>query len=104
MSISKGFSTLCTFGLLSDKRLTAMDKQVYLYVKFRYQFFKSLNDSFRESISTISVLFGVSEKTVSRSLKHLVNLGYLEKKESPGKPSEYALPRKEKWVTPDMGV
>lgn len=102
MNIDKSFSTLCTFGLLTDKSISSIDREIYLYVKFRYQFFKTLDDSFRESVETISKLFGYHQKTVRRSLKELVERGYLEAKLVPGKPTEYSLPLVEKWTDPRL--
>ena len=100
MEISKKFSTLCTFGLLSDRNITSKEKEVYLYVKFRYQLFKTRGESFRESTLTMANFFGVNEKTIRRSLKSLVDNGYLEAKDVKGKPTEYRLTEIEKWTDP----
>lgn len=101
MEISKGYSTLCTFGLLSDRTISAFDAQVYLYVKFRWQFFNSIGKEFMESRTTMAEFFGVKINTIRLSLATLVDRGYLVKKVRAGKPTVYALPDKEKWMGSD---
>jgi len=87
--IDKSFSVLCSYGILSNKEVSPTDLRVYLYIKFRWQFFQSRGDEFCESTTTISKEVAVSEKTVRRALDKLASLGYLEIVNRPGKTSLY---------------
>lgn len=89
MKIDSSFSVLCSYGILSHKEVSPTDLRVYLYIKFRWQFFQNMGAEFCESTTTISKEVGVSEKTVRRSLETLERIGYVEVVNRPGKTSLY---------------
>ncbi|AGZ17712.1 replication initiation protein [Escherichia phage 4MG] len=89
MRIDKSFSVLCSYGILSNPEVSSTDLRVYLYIKFRWQFFQSKGAEFVESVNTIAEATSVSPRSVQRSLKTLEALGYLEVVERPGKTSLY---------------
>lgn len=89
MRIDKSFSVLCSYGILSNPEVSPTDLRIYLYIKFRWQFFQSKGAEFCESTTTISKEIGVSEKTVRRAMDNLEGLGYLEIVNRPGKTSLY---------------
>ncbi|MBL5841133.1 helix-turn-helix domain-containing protein [Enterobacter asburiae] len=89
MRIDKSFSVLCSYGILSNPKVSPTDLRIYLYIKFRWQFFQSRGAEFCESTTTISKEIGVSEKTVRRAMDNLEKLGYLEIVNRPGKTSLY---------------
>ncbi len=89
MRISKSFSVLCSYGILSNPEVSPTDLRVYLYIKFRWQFFQSKGAEFVESVSTIAEAISISPRSVQRSLKNLEALGYLEVVERSGKTSLY---------------
>lgn len=89
MKIDKTFSVLCSYGILSNPEVSPTDLRVYLYIKFRWQFFQSKGAEFIESVSTIADAINTSTRSVQRSLKTLESLGYLEVVERPGKTSLY---------------
>uniref|UniRef100_A0AAU8GGZ5 Replication initiation protein n=1 Tax=Salmonella phage vB_SEnST11_KE22 TaxID=3161173 RepID=A0AAU8GGZ5_9CAUD len=89
MRIDKSFSVLCSYGMISNPDLTPTDIRIFLYLKFRWQFFHSKNSEFCESATTIAKEAKVSERTVRRSMEKLESLGYLEVVNRPGKTSLY---------------
>ena len=89
MKIDKSFSVLCSYGILSNKKVTASDLRVYLYIKFRWQFFQSRGAEFVESVNTIAEAIDLSPRSVQRAIKNLVASGYLEIVERAGKTSLY---------------
>ena len=62
MRISKSFSVLCSYGMISNLKLSSTDIRIYLYLKFRWQFFHSKGSEFCESTTTISEEVGVYGK------------------------------------------
>lgn len=89
MKIDKSFSVLCSWGMLSNAKLSPMDIKVYLYMKFRWQFFDSLGKPFNESVETIAKATGVNEKSIRRSIKNLQVEGYLFVEKRAGETSAY---------------
>lgn len=89
MRISKSFSVLCSYGMISNPELSPTDIRIFLYLKFRWQFFQSRGSEFCESTTTIAEEVKVSERTVRRSMEKLEELGYLEVVNRPGKTSLY---------------
>ena len=89
MEIDKNFSVLCSWGMLSNKELTPTDRDVYLYIKFRYQYFKFIGRPYYECLSTIADNSNVSESTARRSLKKLVEQGYITVEFRSGQSSLY---------------
>lgn len=89
MKIDKSFSVLCSYGILSHPEVSPTELRVYLYIKFRWQFFQNMGAEFCESTTTISKEVGVSEKTVRRAMENLERLGYLEVVNRAGKTSLY---------------
>lgn len=89
MRISKSFSVLCSYGMISNPDLSPTDIRIFLYLKFRWQFFQSRGSEFCESTTTIAEVVKVSERTVRRSMEKLEQLGYLEVVNRPGKTSLY---------------
>jgi len=60
---------------LLDTRLDPYDKCVYLYMKFRYQFFKSLGLEYNESNKTIAEAVSISKRKVVSSINKMADLG-----------------------------
>lgn len=89
MDINKKFSVLCSYGILSDKNLTAIDVRVYLYIKFRWQFFMKNSLDFNESVETIASATNTSKRSVINSINNLKKQGYLDVKERKGKTNLY---------------
>lgn len=89
MRISKSFSVLCSYGMISNPELSPTDIRIFLYLKFRWQFFQSRGSEFCESTTTIAEEVKISERTVRRSMEKLEELGYLEVVNRPGKTSLY---------------
>lgn len=89
MRISKSFSVLCSYGMISNPELSPTDIRIFLYLKFRWQFFQSRGSEFCESTTTIAEEVKVSERTIRRSMEKLEELGYLEVVNRPGKTSLY---------------
>lgn len=89
MRISKSFSVLCSYGMISNLELSPTDIRIFLYLKFRWQFFQSKGSEFYESTMKIADEVKASERTVRRSIEKLEKLGYLEVVNRPGKTSLY---------------
>lgn len=69
---------ICEEAVLHDKRITCTDLRVYLHLKYRYAYLNLKGKDYFESFSTISEHTGVSERSISTSVKRLQELGYIE--------------------------
>lgn len=89
MKIDKKFSVLCPYGILSDERVSATELRVYLYIKFRWQFFQSQSKEYYESLKVMGETVGLKTRQLQNCIKSLEETGYLEVVERPGKTSLY---------------
>ena len=75
--------------MISNPELSPTEIRVYLYIKFRWQFFQSRGDEFRESVTTIGKVLNLSGRTVLRSMEVLSKHGYLDVVPRKGRTSLY---------------
>lgn len=73
--------------IVVNDELNASDIRLYLYIKYRWQFFQQMGEDFYESQKTIGKTINMSERSVQYSMKNLQNKGYLEIVHRTGKSS-----------------
>lgn len=89
MRIDKSFSVLCSYGILVNPEVSPTDLRVYLYIKFRWQFFQSQGKEYYESLKVMGETVGLKTRQLQNCIKSLEKAGYLEVVERPGKTSLY---------------
>lgn len=73
--INGNHSTLCKMDLLLNDRLDTYDKCVYLYMRFRHQFFHAKGLPYKESNSTIAKELNISLRKVLMCINKLESEG-----------------------------
>lgn len=67
----------CDEKELHDKNLSCTDLRVLLHIKYKAGYLETKGKKYFASYKTISEATGVSERSISTSIKNLVALGYL---------------------------
>lgn len=67
----------CEERELHDKNLSCTDLRVLLHIKYKSGYLKTKGKKYFASYKTISDDTGVSERSISTSIKNLVTQGYL---------------------------
>lgn len=73
--INGNHSTLCKMDLLLNDKLDTYDKCVYLYMRFRHQFFHAKGLPYKESNSTIANELNISLRKVVTCINKLESEG-----------------------------
>ena len=64
----------------NEFKITPAIKLVYLYIKSRFDFFKSSGKDYYDTNKEIGIATGIDEQVVIRAVKELIKMGLVEKK------------------------
>jgi len=60
----------------NEFKITPAIKLVYLYIKSRFDFFKSSGKDYYDTNKEIGIATGIDEQVVIRAVKELIKMGY----------------------------